>query len=158
MNPNVFRKGDAASCLVVSKTWDDVLNTPGFFKELAERLIEMMENAEDIGRITKATTFGQFKKAINEILLDPLRHDPSSPDSGKDTPEPGTILVDAFWDEIISPNKDWERLQEAIEKAAEVKKRIEEHVPLTSSDTLQNTKDNFNQTIVEPLNGINLDE
>ena len=157
MDPNVFRKGDAPSCLVVDKSWNEIVGKPDFFDELAERIVRMMDAADDFGLLTRATTLRQFKDAVNEILLRPLQYDyPAGEDivlKGSDT-----ILVDAFWDEIRQDENTWVKFKDAITRAYDMKGRIAEHKPLTNKDMLQSSKDNFNETIVKPLCGINEDE
>lgn len=153
MNPNVFRKGDAPSCLVVDASWEDVINQPAFFTELAVRIVGMTDEAEKIGLLRKATTLGKTKEAINSILLEPLREDTET----SETPvlrKPNTILVDAFWDEIKKSGHTWEKFTEALQKAADMRARILEGQPLSNSATLQDVKDEFNNTIVKPLTGI----
>lgn len=158
MDPNVFRKGNASSCLVVDKTWDDIINKPDFFDELVDRVVGMMKGAADFGgQILKTTTFREFKEAINKILLVPLQynfHSEEKPESKK----PNTVLADAFWDEIPQIEEKWAKFKDAIGRAYNMKVRIGEHAPLTAKDTLQTTKDNFNDTVVKPMLGINEDE
>lgn len=157
MDPNVFRKGDAPSCLVIDKTWDDILGKPDFMDELAERIVSMMDEANDFGLVKKTTTFEEFKRAINKILLRPLQKDVSTEESAGIQP-PGTILVDAFWDEIPQTEEKWVKFKDAVERAYDMKLRIDEHQPLTARDILQTAKDNFNDTVVKPMLGINEDE
>ena len=157
MDPNIFRKGDAPSCLVVDKTWDDIVNKPEFFDELVERVVAMMNGAEDIGLLKKSTTLGQLKEAINTILLRPLQA-PSHSSEDPKSKTPGSILVDAFWDEIPQTEEKWQKFKEAIARAYDMKIQIGDHQPLTERDTLQTTKDNFNDTVVKPMLGINEDE
>ena len=152
MNPNVFRKGDAASCLVVDKTWGEIVNKPDFFDELVERLVLMKTKAETIGLLKKSTTLREFKEAVNEILLYPLQYDyPAGEDfvlKGSDT-----ILVDAFWDEIQKDEDMWKEARDALARAYDMKNSIAEHQPLTKKDTLQKSKDNFNEAVVIPMSG-----
>ena len=157
MDPAIFRKGDASSVLVVDKTWNDVIDKPDFFDELAERIVKMSDNAKDFGLRLKSTTFGRFKEAINSVLMDPLL-EPLDHESHDVVRTPGSVLVDAFWDEIIKPDGMWEKLKGAIEKAYMMKEKIAERLPLNASSTLQETKDTFNDTVMKPLLGINEDE
>ena len=159
MDPNIFRKGDAPSCLVVDKTWDDIIDKPDFFDELANRILEMTSQAESLQPQfnPKTATFWQLKDAINKVLMVPLT-DRNTHQSVQKKRTEGSVLVDAFWDEIIVTDNDWEKLKSAIAKAYDMRLRIEEHNPLTESDTLKKTKDVFNETTIMPLLGINLDE
>lgn len=159
MDPNVFRKGDAPSCLVVDKTWADVINKPDFLDELERRIVAMADGAEQIDLIDKSTTLREFKEAINTVLLKPLQMEiaPEEPEEGG-AHGAGTILADAFWDEIKIPDDTWENFRDALVKAYNMKLRIQEHQPLSASDTLQTAKDNFTDTVVKPLLGINEDE
>ena len=157
MDPNVFRKGDASSCLVVDKTWEDVIGKPDFMDELAERIVDMMDGAEDFGLLTTATTFLQFKKAVNQILLRPLQKDIETTENTNSQP-PDTILVDAYWDEIPQTENKWRKFKEAVARAYDMKLQIGEHQPLSERDTYQTVKDNFNDTVVKPMLGINEDE
>lgn len=157
VSPSLFRKGDAPSCLVVDKSWEDIINKPDFFDELVERVVNMMKGAEVVGLLTKATTLRELKEAINEILLEPLQEELHI---GEDVVQrtPGSVLADAFWDEIPQTTEYWLRFKEAIARAYEMKNQIAEHQPLTKKDTLMSTKNNFNDTVVKPLLGINEDE
>lgn len=157
MDPAIFRKGDASSVLVVDKSWNDIIDKPDFFNELAKRIVLMAQAANTIGQITKTTTLRQFKDAINAVLMTPLLETFDNSDHNP-TRKPGSVLVDAFWDEIIKPDKDWEELKSAIEKAYDMKLRIGEHSPLTNADTLMRSKETFNDTVMKPLLGINEDE
>lgn len=157
MDKNIFRKEDATSCLVVDKSWDQILDKPDFFTELGKRIVEMTSEAERVGILTRETTLKYLKQAINDVLLIPLQ---------KDEGEPGTnpiksdesILADAFWDEISHNDSAFKGLKEAIEKAAAMKKKIGELAPLTDASTLQDTKDAMNEAVLKPLRGINEDE
>lgn len=153
MDPAIFRKGDAPSVLVVDKSWNDIIDKPDFFDELAERIVKMSDAAESIGQMIKSTTFMQFKRAINAVLMEPLlasvEHDGHNVDR-----KTGSVLADAFWDEIKKPDDVWEKLQAALAKAYEMKLRIAENRPLTESDTLMQSKNVFNDTIMKPLLGI----
>ena len=162
MDPNVFHKGDASSCLVVGKTWADIKNKPAFFNELVHKLLVMMGQSEKIGLALKSDTLKEFKAKIQAILLGPLKEPYSDEGPADDTGGDNLINADAFWDEILSGEEDWSRLQEALERAGLMKNQIDRHIlendVITDSSTLQNVKDNFNDTIVKPLQGINEDE
>lgn len=152
MDPNVFRKGDAPSCLVVDKTWDDIIDKPDSLDELASRIVAMIKNAEELGYVLKSTNFGVFKQMINAILLEPLK------DGEYDTPSredgtPGNIRADAFWDEIQITDSTWERFRDAIDRAFAMRVAVSNHRPLTNRDVLQNVKDNFNEAVIAPLRG-----
>lgn len=157
VSPSIFRKGDAPSCLVVDKTWEEIINKPDFFDELVERVVNMMKGAEDIGLLTKATTLRELKEAINTVLLRPLQedlHTGGEAVSGKTE----AILADAFWDEILLTSEYWSRLEESIARAYELKTKIAEQQPLSNKDTLMSTKNKFNDTVVKPMLGIDEDE
>ena len=157
ISPEVFRKGEASSCLVVGKTWKDIINKPAFLDEMVVRVVNMMNGAEDVGLLTKATTLRELKEAINKILLRPLQEELHI---GEDVVvrTPGSVLADAFWDEIPQTTEYWVRFKEAITRAYEMKNQIAEHQPLTDKDTLMSTKNNFNDTVVKPMLGIKEDE
>lgn len=157
MDPNVFRKGDATSVLVVDKSWRDIIDKPDFFDELSRRIVEMSHAASSIGLLKKATTLRQFKNAINTILMDPLLREYSD-SSDNNVQKNGSVLVDAFWDEIIKPDDIWEDLKESLEKAYAMKLKIEDSYPLSDSSTMQESKDMMNEAVVKPLLGINEDE
>lgn len=157
MDPAIFRKGDASSVLVVDKSWNDIIDKPDFFDELAERIVKMSDAAKSIGLMLNSTTFRQFKEAINEILMNPLLSSVEH-DGNNVVQKPGTVLADAFWDEIEKPDDVWAKLRDAIAKAYGMKEKIAERSPLTRSDTLLQAKTTFNDTIVKPLLGINDDE
>lgn len=157
MDPNVFRKGDASSCLVVDKAWKDVINKPAYFDILAKRIVDMLEEAEKDGLITKSDNFQRVKTKINEILLLPLQKEYELSAREKTHTE-GYILADAFWDEIKMDDPIYERLHEALERAYAIRQQVLQHSPLTASDKLQDVKDDFNATIIKPLLHINEDE
>ena len=165
MDPAIFRKGNASSVLVVDKSWDDIIDKPDFFDELAERIVKMTDNAESIGLMLKSTPFGpaknknviNLKDAINKVLMEPLLASVEQ-DNVNVVKKDGSILVDALWDEIILPDLVWKKLYAALEKAYSMKLRIGESEPLTSADTLMDTKNTFNDTVLKPLLGINDDE
>ena len=157
MDPNVFRKGDASSVLVVDKSWKDIIDKPDFLDELSKRILLMSHAAEAFGQVTKATTFQQFKNAVNSVLMDPLIETVDT-DEQNVVRKHGSVLVDAYWDEIIKTDDDWKELKSAVERAYIMKVKIGEHNPLTSSDTLMKSKETFNDTVMKPLLGINEDE
>lgn len=157
MDPAIFRKGDASSVLVVDKTWNDIIDKPDFFDELAERIVMMSDAAADVGLMLKSTTFIKFKAAINKILAEPLLAEVSSGGANV-VKKPDSVLVDALWDEIVVPDAVWGKLRSAIEKAYDMKSRIDENRPFANSDTLIQTTEKFNETVVKPLLGINEDE
>ena len=157
MDPAIFRKGDASSVLVVDKSWNDIIDKPDFFDELAERIVKMSDAADSIGVMTKATTLRQFKEAINSVLMEPLLATVEH-DGHNVIKKTGSVLVDAFWDEIIKPDDVWKKLKDAVAKAYDMKLRIGENSPLTNADTLMKSKDTFNNTVMKPLLGINEDE
>ena len=157
MDPAIFRKGDASSVLVVDKSWNNIIDKPDFFDELAERIVKMSDAADSIGIMTKATTLRQFKDAINAVLMEPLLATVEH-DGHNVVRKQGSVLVDAFWDEIIKPDDVWEKLKAAIEKAYDMKVRIGECKPLKDSDTLMRSKETFNDAVMKPLLGINEDE
>lgn len=158
MDSNVFRKGDASSCLVVNTTWQEVINKPDFFDELAKRIVAMYSNALDIGPLLKASTLADLKTAINSILVEPLTNpDYNTPDNAT-TPRANTVLADAFWDEIELPDEMWGKLKDALIGASNMREQTLEHTPLTTKDTLQEVKVNFNETVVYPLLSINDNE
>ena len=148
MDPNVFRKGDASSCLVVDKAWKDVYNKPDFFTTLAEVITRMAAEAKETGIVHKATSFGEFKRIINQVLLTPLREAQYEPSHEKYDTQP--VMADAFWSEI-EQNDEWAGLYKAIEKAYVMRESIIAHRPLVAADKLQDVKDNFNETVIEPM-------
>ena len=160
MDPNIFRKEDADSCLVVEKSWNDIIDKPDFFDELVQRLVLMTKGAEDYpDLLMKSTTFRVVKEAINDILLVPLQKQLDITNINVER-TPNSILADAFWDEIIKPNELWDGIKEAIEKSYAMKQQIEkgEHTALTDSSTLQDVKNTMNDTVIKPLLGIEDDE
>lgn len=160
MSSYTFRKYDAPSVLVVDKTWRDILNKPADFDELAARILAMANEAQIQGLLTKFTTLSQFKDAVNTVLLNPLQEEVVVPPSSDDdeSMDGETILADAFWDEIVGEGEVWEKLYEAMQRANAVRVQIEEHSALSAEDTLMDTKTNFNEVILKPLNGIEKDD
>lgn len=150
MDPNIFRKGEAESCLVVNKTWDDVVDKPYSFSALVNCIVSMVRGAEDIGLLTRATTLRELKTAINTILLEPLKGS-GTIDEDIAYPTSGNVIADAYWDEIKGDTEEMEAFKEAVARAYNIKEQIASHKPLSTQDTLQTTKDNFNNTVVRPL-------
>ena len=66
MDPNIFKKEDAESCLVVNKTWNQILNKPDFFTELGKRIVNMTEEAEKVGELIAAKAQEILKKLRTE--------------------------------------------------------------------------------------------
>lgn len=153
MDPNIFKKEDAESCLVVNKSWDQILNKPDFFTELGKRIVNMTEEAEKVGELTRESTLKFVKAAINKVLLGPLQEEMDE-SIGNPTRGNNTILVDAFWDEISQNDTAYDHLKESIEKAYAMKKRIDQMSPLSGGSTLQDTKTTMNKAVLEPLRGI----
>lgn len=165
MDPNVFRKGDSPSILCIDRTWDEILDKPYLFDEMANRVLDMMEKAgtwrgdgNTNGLLTRADTLRAVKKALYEVVLKPLadeRHRRQTGDLPAQTE--GNIYVDAFWDEIPGVP---EGLQEALSRLALMTQRIEANIgnPLDGKSTLMDTKEILNETVLEPMNGVNYDE
>ena len=159
MSSNTFRKGDASSCLVVGKSWNEIINKPDFYDELAVRIVKMLTAAESLGILRRPDTFTAVKETINKVLLEPLRKNLSDLPISESSHTKGYILADAFWDEILSAGGvDLTRLKLALERAGAMRTAINEHAPLGVKDTLQDVKTNFNDTVLKPLLGINEDE
>lgn len=157
MDPNIFKKEDAESCLVVNKTWDQILNKPDFFTELGQRIVNMTEEAEKVGELTRESTLKFVKAAINKVLLGPLGSLHEEIDDSAEKPSRSSsdsIMADAFWDEISQDDKVYENLKSGIEKAYAMKKRINAMSPLSDAASLQDTKNTMNKAILEPLRGI----
>lgn len=170
MDAAIFRKGDAPSVLVVDKSWNDIIDKPDFFDELAERIVMMEDAATEIGLMQKSTPFGglapnmqeellktSLKGAINEILMKPLTAQLEYHLDNREKAE-NSILADAFWDEIIINKNIWERLYQALDRAYKMKERIDDNSPLSNASTIQNTKSLLNEAVIEPLLGINRDD
>ena len=151
MDPNVFRKGKAPSVLVVERTWDEVLDKPYQFDEMAERVIEMMEGAKDFGLLTKPDSLGRLKESVWKALLDPLKKD--FPEGEQAIPHDGYILGDAFWDEIPGVKKS---LREALSRLSKMMEKIEANNDnrLTPKSTLMEAKELMNETVLKPLKGV----
>ncbi|MBO6031942.1 MAG: hypothetical protein J6Q22_10915 [Prevotella sp.] len=156
MDPNIFKKEDAPSCLDVGKSWDEILNKPDFFEELGIRVVRMADEAEKVGELTRESTLAFVKAAINSVILEPLRDDVNIGQgaSSEETEKDESILADAFWDEISNDNKILKRLKSAIEKAYAMKKRIDASIPLSAGASLTDLKDTMNTTVLEPLRGV----
>ena len=154
MDPRIFSKEDAPSILVIEKPWKDVLDKPILFDEVAERVIDMMQAAQ--GKyLTRADTLRKLKEVMNEVLLTPLQKDIEVEPTG-DSDLGDSILVDAFWEEIPGIPPD---LKIALERLLMMKEQIDEHLTnrLDSKSTLMDTKTMVNDTVLDPLNGINRD-
>lgn len=150
---SAFKKTDAQSVLVVDKTWDEIIDKPDFFNELAYRIVQMYDGANTVGQAKPSTKFNEFKDMVNTILLTPLKtlwRQEETVAIQKDN----TILVDAFWDEILKTEEAWYKLKEAVAKAYAIKHQIEEHETFKDSDKYQQVKDKFNETVTQPLLGI----
>ena len=154
MDPNIFKKEDAPSCLVVGKSWNEILNKPDFFTELGERIVKMADNAEKVGELTSESTFSFVKAAINSVLLEPLQEEIETGSETQPTASENTILADAFWDEISNDDKVLSKLKSSIEKAYAMKKRIEASQPLTDGSSLNDLKSTMNYNALEPLRGL----
>lgn len=153
-----FRKSDSPSCLVVNKAWDDIVDKPNFFDTLVKIVTQMKSSAQD-RLLDKSTPFRQVKEILQQVLIDPLLNPENEPvNTAPLQQRPNTILVDAYWDEIIQNGETWENLHAALERAYDMLQRIKQSQPLTVSDDLQDLKDTANETILKPLNGINDDE
>ena len=155
MDPNIFRKGDAKSVLVIEQPWGKVLDKPALFDEMATRLLDMMEAAEDKGILLRSDTLRELKRVITSVLINPLK-DPL-PDEETVEEYTDNIPVDAFWDEIPGVPA---RLSEALERLNLMMTRINENMDnkLDRKSTLMDAKDIVNETVLKPLNNINEDE
>ena len=168
MDPNVFRKGDSKSILVIDRNWNEVINKPFRFDEMTDRLLAIMKNADPsmkndegepgVGILTKEDTLRKLKTAINRVLIGPLTDDRYG-HSTNERPQPheGCIYVDAFWDEI--PDIPLE-LSEALTRLSLMNTRVVENYDNTLNDksTLMDTKNIMNETVLKPMNGINEEE
>ena len=153
MDPKIFKKEDAPSCLVVGKSWDEILNKPDFFEELGVRIVNMADKAGKVGELTSESTFSFVKSAINSVLLEPLQAEVEKEGVPPTRSSDDSILADAFWDEISNDSKVLKKLKSAIEKAYAMKKRITARTPLTDDSTLTDLKNTMNDTILDPLQG-----
>ena len=143
---------------MVNKAWDDIVNKPNFFDTLVKIMTQMRSSAQD-KILDKSTTFRRVKEILQQVLIDPLLNRDNAPvNTAPLQQSPNTILVDAYWDEIIQNGETWEHLHAALERAYDMLQRIKQSQPLTASDDLQDLKDTANETILKPLNGINDDE
>ena len=153
MDPKIFKKEDAPSCLVVGKSWNEILNKPDFFTALSAIIVHMTDRAELIGELTRETTLSFVKHAINSVLLEPLQEDVENDPVVPSGPNEGKILADAFWDEISNDDEVLGRIKQAIEKAYQMKKEIAKCLPLTNGSTLSDLKADMNNIILKPLRG-----
>lgn len=162
MDPNVFRKEDAPSVLCIEKPWSEVLEKPPQFDEMADKAIAMLKAASDkdllpTGLLTRPDTLRKLRKVLNQVLLKPL----TAEDEGSQDDEPqksdGTIYVDALWDEIngIPPE-----LYMVLTRLVEMMDKIEDDLSnrLDNKSTLMDAKKMVNETLLEPLNGIDDDQ
>ena len=81
MSSLTFRKGDASSCLVVEKPWDEVLDKPDAFEEISVRILEMVRRAEGEDLLTRHDTMTEIKRILNECLIHPLKMPVSEEDA-----------------------------------------------------------------------------
>ena len=153
MDPNVFRKGDSPSILVIEKPWTEVTDKPAFYEETEKRIIDMVLAADAEGLLTRPDTLRRLKTVVQRVLLDPLK-EPSSTYIQKKW-DGTTILADAYWDEISGIP---EALHKALERIIKFKDAISQNTPLTDKSTLMETKTFVNETVLKPLKGINEDE
>ena len=158
MNPLIFKKELASSCLVPNKTWDDVIGKPDMFYEMAQRILAMANEAAKVETLSRTTTLKIVKKVIKDVIIDPLterlqQEDGNTTESDDSNSDREIVYADAFWDEIGSVKDFSHNLREAIDKAYVMKKRINENEPLTDSSTLQETKNLINTAILNPLQG-----
>lgn len=159
MDPNVFRKGDAKSVLVVETPWKQIIGKPVMFDELADRVRKMHDAADaykfDKG-LTRQSTLMDLKIAIKNVLIYPLTYawegqseEPSSDDE--------LISIDAFWEEIPDVPRD---LKKALADAYLMWQSINEKHKgeyLTDKSNLMDSKDTMNETVLKPLLGIDED-
>lgn len=152
-----FKKGNASSCLVMNKAWKDIVGKPDFFDTIAKIMVEMLQGAEETGLLLASTSFTHTKDIINKVLISPLME--NKPSSIPPQPQTeGTILADAFWDELIQTDEILANFKTAIERAYAMKLQIQESAPLSNESDLGEFKETINSTILKPLNAINEDE
>ena len=161
MNPLVFRKEDASSCLVPDKTWADIIDKPDMFEQLADRVLSMAEAADKVQLLDRNTVFRIVKETINDVIIKPLI--PSQGENNSASGSTGSaqtnrtstnvVFADAFWDEIGDSEEFAEKMKAAIEKAYVMKQRIAENSPLPDSATLQDVKNLVNTAVLNPLQG-----
>lgn len=152
MNPLVFSKKPASSCLVPEKTWDEVIGKPELFEQMARRVYEMAEAAGKVELLKRSSSLRTVKEVVKSVLLDPL--EPSLEDVA---PGPkhvkGNVLADAFWDEIDASDDFWHRVKDYITEASVMKQRIAENTMLSDGSTLQDVKNLINSAVLNPLQG-----
>lgn len=163
MNPLIFRKEDASSCLVPDKTWDDIIGKPDLFEVIADRILEMSEEADKVQLLSRGSSLKTVKQVINKVLLDILKvpiqnvdagdSDTDDSDSEQTDETKNVVYADAFWDEIGDTSEFSVKLKSAIDKAYVMKQRIGQSSPLTDASTLQDTKNLVNTAILNPLQG-----
>ena len=159
MDPNVFRKEDAPSILVIEKPWKDVFDKPNQFDEVAKRVIDMMKAAIEAynsgGLLTRPDTLRRLRDIVNSVIITPLTTEYKEEHS-EPAKDPDSIFVDAFWEEIpgIPPE-----LTEALKRLLKMKEKIDDNVgnKLDNKSTLMDAKELVNETVLEPLNGIDYD-
>ena len=165
MDPNVFRKGDSKSILVVEPTWNQITGKPVMFDELADRIRAMHEAAEIYRTskgLTKKDSLMRLKEAIRDVLIYPLTfkwgEDIESDDSDDVDDGDGRISIDALWDEIPDIPDD---MKKALEDAYLMWHSINEKHNgeyLTDKSTLMDAKETMNDTVLKPLLGIEEDD
>lgn len=161
MNPLIFRKEDASSCLVPDKTWADIIDKPDMFEQLADRVLSMVAAADKVQLLDRNTAFRIVKETINDVIVSPLTSSQgennsasSSPDSSQtDRTSTNVVFADAFWDEIGNSEEFAEKMKAAIEKAYGMKQRIAENTMLSDDSTLQDVKNLVNSAVLNPLQG-----
>ena len=165
MDPNVFRKGDAKSVLVVETPWDEITGKPVMFDELADRIRAMHDAAEDYRTskgLTRKDSLMKLKIAIRDVLIYPLTFkwgdDIESDDSSSEDDEKERIKIDALWKEIPDIPEDMKKaLEDAYLMWNSINKKHEGEY-LTDKSTLWDTKGTMNETVLKPLLGIEEDD
>ena len=163
MHPLIFRKEDASSCLVPDKTWDDIIGKPDLFEVIADRILEMADEANKVQLLSRGASLKTVKRVINKVLLDILKvplpkaatDDSSTDDSDSEQTNEtrNVVYADAFWDEIGDTSEFSVKLKSAIEKAYVMRQRIEQSSPLTDASSLQDVKNLVNTAVLNPLQG-----
>ena len=157
MNTVGFKKKLASSCLVPNKTWEEIVNKPNYIDTFQAIVETMMSKASEYGEVTDKTPFATVKDIVLETIIEPMLANPppTKPPMGQ---TPGTILVDAFWDEIQQASDYWGMEKKAFERILDMQERTTGNQPLDQKDNLQAVKEIINETIIRPLLGINVDE